>query len=120
MGVYAFFTVVEGFTDILLYWIPFYYGAKIVFLVYLMSPHFKGASVVFHKFVEPLLDRYATKIDSVQREVSEVAQQIGEQAGGAVSSAVKDVAAKAAEQTILASVRAESDDDYAPGHEHSN
>eukprot|EP00834_Sanchytrium_tribonematis_P000145 NODE_3_length_80033_cov_0.932970.p62 type:complete len:135 gc:universal NODE_3_length_80033_cov_0.932970:29812-29408(-) len=38
--VYATFATVESFTDILMSWIPFYYTAKVLFLLYLSLPQF--------------------------------------------------------------------------------
>lgn len=36
--VYSFFTIIEGFADVLLFWIPFYYAAKLAFLFWLFLP----------------------------------------------------------------------------------
>ena len=38
--VYATFATVESFTDLLINWVPFYYTAKVLFLLYLSLPQF--------------------------------------------------------------------------------
>ena len=45
--VYATFATVESFTDILMTWIPFYYSAKVIFLLYLSLPQFDVHSYLF-------------------------------------------------------------------------
>lgn len=38
--VYGFVSIIESFTDVLLYWFPFYFFLKTVFLLWLMIPSF--------------------------------------------------------------------------------
>ncbi|KAF9411438.1 ER membrane protein DP1/Yop1, partial [Podila epigama] len=38
--VYGFVSILESFTDVLLYWLPFYFFLKTVFLLWLMLPAF--------------------------------------------------------------------------------
>ncbi|XP_076470542.1 receptor expression-enhancing protein 1-like isoform X2 [Babylonia areolata] len=63
--VFALFTCVETFSDVLLSWMPFYYEVKIVFVVWLLSPMTKGSSFLFKKFVHPHLARREKKIDDM-------------------------------------------------------
>ncbi|KAK4250372.1 TB2/DP1, HVA22 family-domain-containing protein [Corynascus novoguineensis] len=55
--VFSFFTVVESLVSVV-YWFPFYYTFKFVFLLWLSLPAFKGAEVVFRSFLAPTLGRY--------------------------------------------------------------
>ncbi|KAF7551552.1 hypothetical protein G7046_g7702 [Stylonectria norvegica] len=55
--VFAFFTVVESFVNIV-YWFPFYFVFKFVFLLWLSLPAFRGAELVFRSFLAPTLGRY--------------------------------------------------------------
>lgn len=43
---YAGFSVIESFSDFLLYWIPFYYAFKLAFLLWMMLPQTQGARYV--------------------------------------------------------------------------
>ncbi|OAA66266.1 protein yop-1 [Cordyceps fumosorosea ARSEF 2679] len=55
--VFAFFSVVESFFNIV-YWFPFYFVFKFVFLLWLSLPMFRGAEIVFRSFLAPTLSRY--------------------------------------------------------------
>ncbi|CEJ94513.1 Putative Protein yop-1 [[Torrubiella] hemipterigena] len=57
--VFAFFTVAESFVNIV-YWFPFYFVFKFVFLLWLSLPMFRGAEVIFRSFLAPTLGRYFT------------------------------------------------------------
>lgn len=61
--IFAIFTTVETFTDILLSWVPFYYEIKVGFVVWLLSPYTKGAAFLYRKFVHPMLSRKEPEID---------------------------------------------------------
>jgi len=74
--VYGFFTLVESATDLLLYWIPFYYLLKIVFLVWLMAPNTKGASVIYENVIAPVLNKYESNIDAAGARVQRTAQRV--------------------------------------------
>lgn len=55
--VFAFFITIETFTDIFLSWFPFYYEIKVLLVVWLLSPATKGSSMLYKKFVHPMLTR---------------------------------------------------------------
>jgi receptor expression-enhancing protein 5/6 len=55
--VFAFFTLLESLINIL-YWIPFYFTFKFVFLLWLSLPMFGGAQIIFHSFLQPVFARY--------------------------------------------------------------
>lgn len=44
--VFSLFTVVEYFADFVISWIPFYYLAKLAFVLWLQLPRFQGATKV--------------------------------------------------------------------------
>ena len=53
--VFGFLNTVEYFSDILLYWLPFYYLIKASVIVYMILPHFRGAEFLYQHFFRPLL-----------------------------------------------------------------
>jgi len=61
--VYAFFTVIESFTDLFLFWIPFYYFIKMAFLLWCYLPQFEGSLVIYKKFIDPYLESHAAAIE---------------------------------------------------------
>uniref|UniRef100_A0A8B9IZG0 Receptor expression-enhancing protein n=1 Tax=Amazona collaria TaxID=241587 RepID=A0A8B9IZG0_9PSIT len=55
--VFALFMATETFTDLLISWFPFYYEVKMAFVIWLLSPYTRGASLLYRKFVHPTLSR---------------------------------------------------------------
>ncbi|TRY98790.1 hypothetical protein DNTS_014441, partial [Danionella cerebrum] len=53
--VFAIYTVVETITDLSLAWFPVYYELKMAFVFWLLSPYTRGASVLYKKFLHPML-----------------------------------------------------------------
>uniref|UniRef100_A0A7N5P3C0 Receptor expression-enhancing protein n=1 Tax=Ailuropoda melanoleuca TaxID=9646 RepID=A0A7N5P3C0_AILME len=62
--VFALFMAVETFTDIFISWFPFYYEIKMAFVLWLLSPYTRGASLLYRKFVHPSLSRHEKEIDT--------------------------------------------------------
>ncbi|XP_078522496.1 receptor expression-enhancing protein 4 isoform X1 [Lissotriton helveticus] len=62
--VFALFMAVETFTDQLIAWFPFYYEIKMAFVIWLLSPYTKGASLLYRKFIHPALSRREKEIDA--------------------------------------------------------
>ena len=52
--VYATFTVLESFIEVILFWFPFYYSFKFGFLIWLFLPNTQGAKFLYNNFVKPL------------------------------------------------------------------
>lgn len=62
--IFALFTCVETFADILVsFWLPFYYEMKILFVIWLLSPATRGSSVLYRRFVHPQLTKREKEID---------------------------------------------------------
>ncbi|TFK08241.1 DPH3-like protein [Platysternon megacephalum] len=61
--VFALFMATETLTDMFVSWFPFYYEIKMAFVVWLLSPYTKGASLLYRKFVHPMLSRREKEID---------------------------------------------------------
>ncbi|XP_028845861.1 receptor expression-enhancing protein 3a [Denticeps clupeoides] len=61
--VYALYTVVETITDLSLSWFPLYYELKVAFVIWLLSPYTRGASLIYRKFLHPLLASKEREID---------------------------------------------------------
>ncbi|KAI9189723.1 ER membrane protein DP1/Yop1 [Blastocladiella emersonii ATCC 22665] len=62
--VYAFFSIIEYFADILIYWLPMYYTIKAAFLLWLYLPYFRGADRVYSGTIRPFLLANESKIDA--------------------------------------------------------
>ncbi|XP_025898136.1 receptor expression-enhancing protein 4, partial [Nothoprocta perdicaria] len=62
--VFAIFMATETFTDIFISWFPFYYEIKMAFVIWLLSPYTRGASLLYRKVVHPTLSRKEQEIDT--------------------------------------------------------
>lgn len=48
--VFAAFCIFETFSDIFIsFWFPFYYELKVIFIIWLVSPWTKGATIMYRK-----------------------------------------------------------------------
>ncbi|TPX51201.1 hypothetical protein SeLEV6574_g00424 [Synchytrium endobioticum] len=73
--VFGLLNVLEFFTDILLFWIPFYYTCKTALILYLLLPQFQGAAFLYQKFIRPTLLKGQGNIDSSFSKIKAKAQQ---------------------------------------------
>lgn len=49
--------------DWLISWIPLYYPLKLAFIIWLQLPSTKGASKIYHAFIQPNLKRHEGRVD---------------------------------------------------------
>jgi receptor expression-enhancing protein 1/2/3/4 len=61
--VFAIYSVTENFLDYFLFWFPFYYEIKILFLLWTLSPMSRGGIIVYRKFIHPSLISKEQAID---------------------------------------------------------
>jgi len=90
--VYAFFSIIEVFVEILLYWIPFYYAFKMAFLLWAMLPQTRGAKYLYDSFLKDFLKKNESKIDAAlndaQRTASNIVAEAAAAAGEATSAGI--------------------------------
>ncbi|CAD5227593.1 unnamed protein product [Bursaphelenchus xylophilus] len=61
---FAVFCVFESFADIFIsFWFPFYYELKIAFVLWLVTPWTKGATILYRKWIHPTLMKHEDEID---------------------------------------------------------
>ncbi|KAM9174329.1 receptor expression-enhancing protein 6 [Mergus octosetaceus] len=69
--VYGVFSVAEFFSDTFLYWFPFYYVGKCLFLVWCMAPvSWNGSQVLYHSVIRPCFLKHHQAVDSVLGDLS--------------------------------------------------
>ena len=83
--VFSFFHVLEFFSDHLVWWMPFYWLVKTIFLVWCMAPISQNGSMVIYTFIiKPLYSRHHENIDNVMdnavREAGELLEMAAEKA----------------------------------------
>ncbi|XP_055816470.1 HVA22-like protein e [Solanum dulcamara] len=68
---YSFLTLVEMVLQHVLEWIPIWYDVKLIFVAWLVLPHFRGAAFIYNKFVrERIIKRYRESSSSPQHNKS--------------------------------------------------
>lgn len=90
--VFAAFSVLEFFSDIIFFWFPFYWLAKIVFLVWCFLPlQNNGSTVIYSRIIRPFFLRNEHKIDAVlHRATHQVSSLIGDKASDSESDQSSD------------------------------
>ncbi|GAW80656.1 hypothetical protein, conserved [Plasmodium gonderi] len=71
--VYSLFFFFEYLIDIILFWVPFYYLLKLLFLFYLYMPQVRGAETVYNFIVRPILLKHEKTIDDTVNKISQTA-----------------------------------------------
>jgi len=56
--VFGFFSVVEYWSGTIIYWLPFYWLFKTIFVLWLALPQFGGASYLYDTLIHPLAGKY--------------------------------------------------------------
>jgi receptor expression-enhancing protein 5/6 len=61
--VFAVFNIIEFFSDTITAYIPVYWLAKCIFLLYLYLPTTMGAQFIYHRFIQPLVQKHSQRVD---------------------------------------------------------
>merc|ERR1712070_1226549 len=86
--VYSCFSLIEGFLEYMLFWVPFYYPMKLAFLFFLFLPQTKGAMKLYEQFLRPALKPYVSIIDEAGSAVINKAREQTEKISGQSMAAV--------------------------------
>uniref|UniRef100_G3P977 Receptor expression-enhancing protein n=1 Tax=Gasterosteus aculeatus aculeatus TaxID=481459 RepID=G3P977_GASAC len=77
--VYGLFSIVEAFSDIFLFWFPFYYIGKCLFLLWCMAPvTWNGSEIIYRRVIRPFFLKHQATMDSVVSDLSAKAKNITE------------------------------------------
>ncbi|KAI1883167.1 hypothetical protein AGOR_G00242430 [Albula goreensis] len=77
--VYGIFNLAEFFSDIFLFWFPFYYAAKCLFLLWCMAPvSWNGSQVVYKHVVRPFFLKHQAAMDTVVSDLTSKAKNAAE------------------------------------------
>ncbi|KAF6722041.1 Receptor expression-enhancing protein 6 [Oryzias melastigma] len=77
--VYGVFSLGEFFSDIFLYWFPFYYAFKCLFLLWCMAPmSWNGSQIIYNKVVRPIFLRHEATVDNMVSNLSGKAMSAAE------------------------------------------
>ncbi|XP_076465949.1 receptor expression-enhancing protein 5-like isoform X2 [Babylonia areolata] len=74
---YSVFSLVEFFSDIFLFWIPFYWLLKCIFLVWCFAPmEANGSTTLYYRFIRPFILRHQDKIDKALDEAKDAMNEV--------------------------------------------
>ncbi|KAG7225872.1 hypothetical protein INR49_014300 [Caranx melampygus] len=77
--VYGLFSIVESFSDIFLFWFPFYYAGKCLFLVWCMAPvTWNGSEILYKRVIRPFFLKHQAAMDNVVSDLTAKARDITE------------------------------------------
>lgn len=77
--VYGVFSLGEFFSDIFLYWFPFYYAFKCVFLLWCMAPvSWNGSQIIYTRVVRPVFLKHEATVDHMVNDLSGKAMSAAE------------------------------------------
>ncbi|XP_068435971.1 receptor expression-enhancing protein 6-like isoform X2 [Clinocottus analis] len=77
--VYGLFSIAEAFSDIFLFWFPFYYIGKCAFLVWCMAPvSWNGSEILYNRVIRPFFLKHQAAMDSVVSDLTAKAKNITE------------------------------------------
>ncbi|ORX50370.1 receptor accessory protein 5 [Piromyces finnis] len=74
--VFGFLHLVECFSDQILGWVSFYYFLKSIFTLWLSLPQFRGAEVIYNKYIRVYLLKNESAIDSGINKAVKNAEQL--------------------------------------------
>lgn len=75
--VFALFSIVEFFADIVASWFPLYWLSKCFFMVWLMIPtEFNGSLVLYRRIIRPFFLRHRGSIDDTLTNIKETVHKI--------------------------------------------
>lgn len=77
--VYALFGILEYFSDLLLFWIPFYTLTKCILLLWLMVPGKNGGTyLVYNRVLRPFVLKHQNAIDNTVNKATDFAKNAAE------------------------------------------
>lgn len=72
----AAFTAIQPIADTFLFFIPFYYSAKVAFACYLWANDLAGAELVYTKYAQPFVTQYEPLVDEKIAELKSLASSL--------------------------------------------
>uniref|UniRef100_A0A665V6A5 Receptor expression-enhancing protein n=1 Tax=Echeneis naucrates TaxID=173247 RepID=A0A665V6A5_ECHNA len=77
--VYGLFSIVEAFSDIFLFWFPFYYAGKCLFLIWCMAPvTWNGSEILYQRVIRPFFLKHQAAMDNVVSDLTSKAKNMTE------------------------------------------
>ena len=98
--VFAIYNILDDFSSILFFWLPFYYPIKLLVLLWMVWPKTRGAQVIYDVVVKKLLKTYEAQIDAKLSAVDATVDRAAATASELKSKAA-DIASQAAASAVF-------------------
>eukprot|EP01134_Creolimax_fragrantissima_P000133 CFRG0133T1 len=79
--IFGFLSLAEFLSDIIVYYVPFYYYMKLAFTIWLFLPSTKGATVVYTTLIKPHVkstSKFSEKASNVAQDIKESVEKVNE------------------------------------------
>ncbi|KAF9962446.1 receptor accessory protein 4 [Mortierella alpina] len=107
------FTLAEVVLDTLVFWLPFYYEVKMLFVLWMILPQTQGSIYLYQTFVDPYLSQHEREIDQTLKDIQKQAMAMGmqyiKQAIQMIQNFALDIYKKSQNQGAAGSLRVNSD-----------
>jgi receptor expression-enhancing protein 5/6 len=104
--VFAIYNIIDDFSSILFFWLPFYYPIKLIVLLWMVWPKTRGAQVLYEVVIKRILKMYEAQIDEKLSAVDATVDKAAATAAELKSKAT-DLAGKAASSAVLQGLKRE-------------
>jgi len=96
--VYGFFSLLEIFFDSVMSWFPLYYPLKLCFLLWCFLAKYEGATVIFEKFIRPIMERNLKELEHSFSEAGDLGLSLAGRTKNKIQSKTAEVGEKIAEK----------------------
>lgn len=103
---FAIYNIIDDFSSILFFWLPFYYPIKLIVLLWMVWPKTRGAQVLYEVVIKRILKMYEAQIDEKLSAVDATVDKAAATAAELKSKAT-DLAGKAASSAVLQGLKRE-------------
>ncbi|KAF9948363.1 receptor accessory protein 4 [Mortierella alpina] len=107
------FTLAEVVLDTLVFWLPFYYEIKMLFVLWMILPQTQGSMYLYQNFVDPYLSQHEREIDQTLKDIKKQAMAMGmqyiKQAIQVIQNFALDIYKKSQNQGAASSLSVDSD-----------
>ncbi|KAF9330568.1 receptor accessory protein 4 [Podila minutissima] len=78
-SVMGLFSIAEFVLDTFIFWLPFYYEIKLLFVLWMILPQTQGSIYLYQAFVDPYLNQHEHEIDQTLKNIQKQAKAMGMQ-----------------------------------------
>ncbi|KFH73386.1 hypothetical protein MVEG_00602 [Podila verticillata NRRL 6337] len=120
-SVMGLFSIAEFVLDTFIFWFPFYYEIKLLFVLWMILPQTQGSIYLYQVFVDPYLTQHEHEIDqtlkNLQKQAKAMGMQYVKQGIQLLQNLVLDIYRKSLGQSDLSAQSVKDAHDQQPTHE---